>query len=326
MVCSRLIVAAWSIPLLAALAVAQRPEDRSVKDRPEAARSQEVAPKADPSKETEKAEKTENTEKKGQFLRLVRAGESPRALETAIVRYVPMDCGQQGPTVDLVAAVHVGEKSYYAQLNREFAQYDAVLYELVAPPESKVPQAGPSDNPVSALQNLMKTMLALEFQLDRIDYGAANMVHADMSPEQFTRTMNQRGESIFSLFLRMMGYAMTQQKGGSKTSDLDLLMALLDKNRALALKRVMAEQFEDMDGSLAALDGPKGSTIVSERNKVALGVLRKELAGGKQKIAIFYGAGHMADLQRRLRDDFGLVPISTRWLVAWNLVSDAQSK
>jgi hypothetical protein len=53
-------------------------------------------------------------------------------------------------------------------------------------------------------------------------------------------------------------------------------------------------------------------------------VLRKELAAGKSKIAIFYGAGHMPDLQKRLRDDFGMKPVGTRWLAAWNLQDEAQ--
>ena len=33
-------------------------------------------------------------------------------------------------------------------------------------------------------------------------------------------------------------------------------MGLFDKNRALTLKRVMAEQFEDMDGAMASLEVP----------------------------------------------------------------------
>ena len=62
----------------------------------------------------------------------------------------------------------------------------------------------------------------------------------------------------------------------------------------------MAETFEDLQGSLLAIEGPEGSTIVSQRNKVALDVLRKALAAGKTKIAIFYGAGHMPDMEQRL--------------------------
>ena len=38
-------------------------------------------------------------------------------------------------------------------------------------------------------------------------------------------------------------------------------------------------------------------------------MLRKELAAGKKKIAIFYGAGHMPDLQKRLHDDFAMKPV-----------------
>ncbi len=258
---------------------------------------------------------------KSQFLRLSRgADKSPLALEAAIVRCTPLDRTKPGPTVDLVAAVHIAEKSYYQSLNREFRKYDAVLYELVAPEGTKVPKGGGAGgSPVSMLQMGMTDILELEFQLTGIDYSQKNMVHADMSPQQFADSMRRKGESFFTMFLRLLGYAMAKQSQGTGSSDMQLLMALFDKNRALALKRVMAEQFADMEGTLIALNGPDGSTIISERNKVALQVLRKQIAAGKQKIAIFYGAGHMSDLQKRLRTDFGLTPTSTRWLVAWNL-------
>ena len=226
-----------------------------------------------------------------------------------------------------MAAVHIAEKSYYELLNREFRRYDVVLYELVAPKGVRVPKGGGSSTSfVSMLQNGMKEILELEFQLQQIDYTRKNMIHADMSPEQFAESMKRKGESLFSMFLRMLGYAIAKQGQDGGASDMQLLMALFDKNRALALKRVMAEQFQDMEGTLIALDGPDGSTIISERNKVAIGVLRKQIAAGKRKIAIFYGAGHMPDLQQRLGEDFGLVPISTRWVVAWNLKSRASGK
>jgi len=102
-----------------------------------------------------------------------------------------------------------------------------------------------------------------------------------------------------------------------------LLAALFSKNRAMALKRLVAEQFQESVDALAALEGPKGSTLISGRNQVAMTVLRKEIAAGKMKIAIFYGAGHMPDFQKRLRDDFGMKPVSTRWLAAWNLKAES---
>jgi len=258
----------------------------------------------------------------GRFLRLRVKDKTPLALEAAVVEHVPIDCGQTGPAVDLVAAVHVAEPGYYAKLNRLFRDYDAVLYELVAPEGARVPKGGPTGggSPVSAIQTGMTALLDLQFQLEGIDYTPANLVHADMSPEQFARSMRDRGESMFQVFMRMVGYAMSrQQEAATGASDARFLLALLSEDRALAMKRVLAEQFAEMDGSLAVIDGPDGSTLITERNKVALDVLRKQIAAGKRKIAIFYGAGHMPDLQQRLRDDLGLVPISTQWLVAWDL-------
>jgi hypothetical protein len=92
------------------------------------------------------------------------------------------------------------------------------------------------------------------------------------------------------------------------------------------MKRVLAEQFEDLEGSLTAISGPEGSTLISERNKVALAVLRKQIGAGKRKLAIFYGAGHMFDFEERLHDDFGLAPVSTRWLTAWDLKGGAADR
>jgi len=273
---------------------------------------------ADPTPEEKGEEKQE-----ARFVRLARDDHgSPVALEAAIVRYVPMDCGQTGPTVDLISAVHVAEKAYYDELNRLFEKYDAVLYELVAPEGAQVPKGGfdGSGNPVSLVQNVMTRLLELEFQLNVIDYTRDNLVHADMSPEQFAQSMRRRGENMFQVFLRMMGYAMARQaQDPAGAGDFSLILALFDENRALAMKRALAKQFEDLEGSLMAIDGPDGSTLIGERNKVALEVLRKQLAEGKQKLAIFYGAGHMSNFEERLREDFGLVPISTRWLVAWDL-------
>jgi hypothetical protein len=122
-----------------------------------------------------------------------------------------------------------------------------------------------------------------------------------------------------------MGHALADQKDYT-AADMRFVMALFDKNRAMALKRVLAEDFLDLEGSIQAIEGPKGSAIVADRNRAALKVLRKQIDAGKKKIAIFYGAGHMADFQQHLRDQFGLVPISTRWLVAWDLKPPAAAK
>jgi hypothetical protein len=261
-------------------------------------------------------------EKSGsKFLRLRREDDGKlRSMETAMVRYVTPAGVAPALAVDLIGAVHVGEKSYYERLNGLFASYDALLYELVAPEGTRIPKGGrASTHPVGMLQQGMKDMLELEYQLEHVDYEQDNFVHADMSPEDFSRSMEARGESFLSMMFRMMGQSMAMQSKRQQPGDVEMLFALFDPNRALALKRVMAEQFEDLEGVMAAFEGPDGSTIISERNKKALDVLKQEISDGKQRIGIFYGAGHMPDMEQRLISDFGLQRQSERWFEAWDL-------
>jgi len=260
------------------------------------------------------------------FVRVRRdADGKPLAMETAVVRYVPVGADREGLIVDLIGAIHVGDKAYYDELNKLFESYDVLLYELVAAEGTRVPKAGregPSAHPVGAMQDGMSAILGLKHQLDSIDYTKANFVHADMSPEEFAKSMEKRGESFLQMFFRMMGQGMAQQaakgdKAGS--SDLDLLMALFSKDRATKLKLIFADQFEDLEGQMLAFDGPDGSTIITERNGKAFEVLDKQLKDGKKKIGVFYGAGHLPDMQRRLEKDFLLKRDSDQWLVAWEL-------
>lgn len=281
------------------------------------------------------AAEPEASAKPGQkFLRLTRDDDGePQTMETAIVTYIPDD-GDADLQVDLIGAVHIGEKSYYEQLNRAFEDYDVVLYELVAPKGTRIPKGGrASAHPISMLQSGMKEMLALESQVELIDYQKENLVHADMSPEDFEQSMAERGDNFFVMFFRMLGRSLAEQskqqvlaeagKAPRRTNDADLLMALLDPKRSHRLKQVMAEQFEDLEGMMNVFEGPDGSTIISERNKTALAVLKDEIADGKKRIGIFYGAGHMPDMEQRLESDFGLKRSGEKWLVAWHLSPEA---
>lgn len=263
----------------------------------------------------------------GKYIRLVRDDDDrPVEMQTAIVGFAADDKNRAGLTVDLIAAVHIGEKEYYERLNRQFAKYDALLYELVAPEGTRVPKGGAkSSHPVGKLQTTMKDLLDLDFQLDHVDYHQDNFVHADMSPEKFAQSMSDRGESIWTIVFRALGQSVAQQsKHPDRSFDADLLLALFDKNRALALKRVLAEQFEDLEGAMTAFNGPDGSTLITERNKRALEVLDREIKSGKKRLAIFYGAGHLPDMARRLIDDFHLQPRREQWITAWDLHAPAK--
>jgi hypothetical protein len=256
------------------------------------------------------------------FIRLRRDdSKRPVAMETAVVRYISAQ--RPGVAVDLIGAVHIADRAYYDELNKLFETYEVVLYELVAPEGTRIPKGGRkegSGHPIGALQEGMSTILELRHQLDCVDYTKSNLIHADLSPEEFNKRMEQRGESFFQMFLRLMGQGMAQSAtGAGGVNDATLLMALFSKDRATRLKAAMAEQFENLDGQMAVFDGPDGSTIITERNKRCLGVLDQQLNDGKKTIAIFYGAGHLPDMERHLLADYGLKRASEKWLTAWQL-------
>ena len=76
----------------------------------------------------------------------------------------------------------------------------------------------------------------------------------------------------------------------------------------------------DLDGQMAALTGKDGkSTLITERNAKAFEVMDRELDAGKKKLGIFYGAGHLKDMHKRLVEEYGMVPAETTWKSAWNL-------
>ncbi len=246
------------------------------------------------------------------------------AMQTAIISYTLGDDKWKDRQVDLIGAVHIAHRAYFQDLNKRFRDYDAVLYELVADPNANIPQPQQDGNvrhPVGAIQVGMKDMLGLEFQLDEINYKAKNFVHADMSPTEFAQDMTKRGDGFLSMFSRLMGSGIAAQSAqAGKGQDMKVLAALLSNNRELKMRQAMAEQFENMDAQLAGLNDASGrSTLVTERNVKAFEVRNEQLDAGKKKLAIFYGAGHLVDMDKRLMNDFKATRGKVTWLNAWNL-------
>jgi hypothetical protein len=179
---------------------------------------------------------------------------------------------------------------------------------------------------IGSAQQGLTGALGLSFQLQEIDYSQANFVHADLSPQQFDAAMQKRGESWWTMFSRLMQEGMTQARRKAAAGDTsgevgigELFGLLFSSDRELQLRRIMAEQFTDMEVLTAAFGGESGSTIITDRNAAALDVMRQQIAKGRERVAIFYGAAHMADFDQRLRKDFDLKPMETTWVEAWDL-------
>jgi hypothetical protein len=258
-----------------------------------------------------------------QFLRVKEDDGKVTALEIAVTRYSNR---RKDLTVDLVGVVHIADRAYYQQLNKRLAEYDAVLYELVAPPGTRVPEGGKKDSTAAMLASLMTTFLGLDSQLACIDYRPKHFIHADLSFEGMMEAARERGETGLTLGLSLLSDMLRKQNVASRKkdrepgppSDVDFAAMLANPN---LLKRDLARQLvgeADLGPTLQLL-------LVADRNKMACEVLAEQIAGGKKKIAIFYGAAHMPDFDRRLREEFSLRRQSQDWLTAWDLRDDSKS-
>jgi hypothetical protein len=85
------------------------------------------------------------------------------------------------------------------------------------------------------------------------------------------------------------------------------------------MKYVLGEQFGDLEKISAGFGGPEGSVLLEGRNEAAIAVLKERLEAGDRKLAIFYGAAHMPDLEKRLLDELGFEKVRTHWLEAWKI-------
>jgi hypothetical protein len=263
------------------------------------------------------AARAADADQKTEFLKFVDDGHNGGQLQTAIVDYKNKD----GVVVHLVAAVHIADQPYYDGLNKTFKKYDAVLYEMVKPRDAAPPQPGEerSTNMISMIQRFMKDTLELKFQLDQIDYNAPNFVHADLDYETFEKMESDRGESIWSLMIQQMLRQMANPPEHQQEIGLpELLSALGSPDRARQLKMILGRQFGDIEDQMA---GFAGTVLITERNKACFKVLDKEIADGKKNLGIFYGAGHMTDMEKRLVD-LGFKKTDSQWRVAWNMSGD----
>ena len=151
-------------------------------------------------------------------------------------------------------------------------------------------------------------------------------MHADLSPDEMAKAIKSRGDSGGSVLIKVLfdilresnRQTQSRQKHGGDFAEFELLAALFDSNRPLALKRLMADQMEMMESG-TGLGQTLDTILVKDRNGAAMKVLAREIQRGTRKIAIFYGAAHMPDFDRRLTEELKLHRQSLTWDRAWDL-------
>ena len=147
-----------------------------------------------------------------------------------------------------------------------------------------------------------------------------------MSPEEFAESMKSNDESVAKYAMRAIGQSMAMQSAGRGGDSVGMVLAMFSGNKELRMRRSFAKQIKDMEAGMIVFQGRDGSTIIEHRNAKCMKILQREIAAGKREIAIFYGAGHLPDMQRRLISDFKMKRAGQQWLEAWSLTNRGKGK
>lgn len=255
---------------------------------------------------------------------------APLRLATSIVRFegeFRADDGKTRPvSVDLIGAIHLGEKAYYDRLNAEFKEYETVVFELVADEgfdaktiaaakeETDEGPASPLDA-IPLLQQSFADALGFVNQVDGIDYAAPNLKRGDANADDFLVQLTTGGD-VPHFFLNSAFDSLFSSNSGRAEGW--ALACLLAKDKRLALRRFFADELTRTE--LASEPNERETALIHYRNKIAIDVAKKELEAGKTKIAVFYGAAHLDDFARRVEQTLeNPRRLEPRWLVAWSI-------
>jgi len=250
----------------------------------------------------------------------IRSGAS-EPLDSAFTRFQYFDYDQgilwtatvtlrKGETeVDLVSAVHIADREYYQEIQRELSSCDKVFFELVA--NEKAKQA----TSLSKLLIEVSQALGLSHQVAEIDYNQPNFIHADLSWQEIAELLKGGNlppppeEPLIRKVIPNLPRELHFQEDPF----------LYDPKSRAAFKVALGRILGDIEGAFALMNANlnKESVLITKRNARALQVAKPYLKG-KTRVAIFYGAAHMPDFAKRLRK-MGFKPVFVRWHMAWRI-------
>jgi len=216
-------------------------------------------------------------------------------------------------------------------------------------PDTTTPETAPStpSKPASSddqpgLQSTLAESLGLVFQLDAINYDRTNFLNSDLSIQEIARLMNGGAEQPAA------APGVASRPGGPATANasFNYLIQAMDGSSFLGqlmkigvqfigssaslraiTKLTFIETIGQLKGDLAAARGIPPDmqelmkVLIAARNKAVMEDLKQEsrLVPRSGSIAIFYGTGHMDDMQKRLSQEFGYRPMDDLWLTAFSV-------
>jgi hypothetical protein len=282
------------------------------------------------------------------YVRIYSAGSNEVQLQIALRKFVPSHRKQ--PVIWLAGVSHLGESNYYARIQEHLDAQQLVLFEGIgdhtgtraisqhARSRTNPPSADEShDAKLSSLQSTMAESLGLVFQLEAIDYNRPSFRNSDLSIQELraffadsaqggSKGGSKSGSESFESLLSMM-------EGGSFFDTLLQtglrMLGASQKFQALS-KLALMDAIDDIGGDPGRVSGlPEDiksllEILIERRNERVIEDLKSDLpeVGRGGSISVFFGTGHMPDMERRLRKELHYRPDGQIWLTAFGVDLD----
>lgn len=291
------------------------------------------------------------------YMRVRREPDGTTHLEIALRR---LKSSREGaPEIWLSGVSHLGSTNYFGSLQDHLGGMDLVLFEGVGDPEQ---MRRPSTGDEEGLQPRMAKALGLAFQLSTVRYDRPNFEHCDLSMEDMVaifsgeepppaqprptrRPPSGEVENVPDVpvpvpqtdnpeFNKLVGILEgTSLMGAIAQFTVDMVGS--SPRLQVMTRLMMAEVLGGLRQDLSQAQGLPPNmaemmkVIVQTRNDHVLARL-KELSRPKgqdpapRQVSVFYGAAHMADIERRLLAELDYAPVEDRWLRAFTVDPKAE--
>lgn len=249
-----------------------------------------------------------------EFTRLAHPTPKTEALETRAERLVPAD--GKGPIIWLVSAAHIGEASYYKAIQKLLDEQSLVLYEGVKKDEPAKADADPKKpfpNKGKSTYLEFAKAVGLDFQLDDIDYDRKTFKNCDLTWDEVKKLSAKEGKATRDT-VNQVGQLLDANSAQARM--LEAVLTEIRKDPAeQAAMRVFLAEFLSKPGAMDKILGSQTTNVlIRERNAKVLHELRNDAS--QPSIAIFFGAGHMADMEHRLIVNDHYRPQESVWFQA----------
>ena len=282
------------------------------------------------------------------YTRIVNADTNTVQLQIAIRKFVPEH--GRGPAIWLVGTAHIAESNYYRTVQDYLDARTVVLYEGINSEAHKRRLDKPGvvkTNLVSAapvrgtnegfsMQSALAQSLGLVFQLDAIDYDRTNFLNSDLSVLQIERLMINDSNAVPA----------APGEAGRSSPTFDALLQVMDGSSFLGGLLKLAVKFIGTNPSLQALTrlmfidaigNIKGDfseirglppdmqhllkVLIDARNQNVVDDLKAEikLVPRSGSIAVFYGTGHMDNMEKSITRQLHYRPDGDIWLTAFSV-------